>query len=370
MTRKGVKFEWTDRCEGSQTLKEKLTSAPVLTWPEGNEGFEVYRDASYQGLGCVLMQHKRVVAYASRQLKKHELNYPTHDLELAAIIFALKTWRHYLYGATCQIFTDHKSLKYLFTQKDLNLRQRRWMELLKDYDYTIDYHPGKANVVADALSRKSIGSLAMQTIQLPLMVELRKLGVELEMHASGALFTSFQLRPILVDQILEAQLEDPYLVSMRKKVEEGEQSDFAIRDDGALVIGSRLCLPTVEELKRQVLEEAHCSAYAMHLGSTKMYRTLKEYYWWSGIKREVVEYVSKCFICQQVKAERQKPSGLLQPLPIPEWKWEHITMDFVFKLPPTVQRNDGIWVAVDRLTKSAHFLPIREKFSPHKLAEL
>ena len=119
LTRKGVKFKWADRCEGSfQTLKEMLTSAPVLTLPKGNEGFEVYSDASCQGLGCVLMQHKRVVAYASRQLKKHELNYPTHDLELAAVIFSLKTWRHHLYGATCQIFTDHKSLKYLFTQKE------------------------------------------------------------------------------------------------------------------------------------------------------------------------------------------------------------------------------------------------------------
>ena len=119
------------------------------------------------------MQHKRVVVYAYRQLKKHELNYPTHDLKLAAVIFALKTWRHYYYGATFQIFTDHKSLKYLFTKKELNLRQRRWMELLKDYDCAIDYHLGKANVVADALSRKSTGSLAyMQTIQLLLMVEL------------------------------------------------------------------------------------------------------------------------------------------------------------------------------------------------------
>ena len=372
LTRKGVKFEWTDKCEESfQTLKEKLTSAPVLTLPEGNEGFEVHSDASYQGLGCVLMQHKRVVAYTSRQLKKHELNYPTHDLELAAVIFTLKTWRHYLYEATCQIFTDHKSLKYLFTQKELNLRQRRWMELLKDYDCTINYHPGKANVVADALSRKFTGSLAyMQTIQLPLMVELRELGVELGMHVLGALFASFLLRPILVDQILEAQLEDPYLMSMRRKVEEGEQSDFAIRNDGALVIGSRLCVPAAEELKGQILGEAHSSAYAMHPGSTKMYRTLKEYYWWSGMKREVAEYVSKCLVCQQVKAERQKPSGLLQPLPIPEWKWEHITMDFIFKLPSTTQRHDGIWVVVDRLTKSAHFLPIREKFSPQRLAEL
>ena len=153
-------------------------------------------------------------------------------------------------------------------------------------------------------------------------------------------------------------------MSMRKKVEEGGQLDFTIRDDGALVIGSRLCVPTTEELKRKILEKAHSSAYAMHLRSTKMYRTLKEYYWWSGMKREVAEYVSKCFICQQVKAERQKPSGFLQPLPIPEWKWERITMDFVFKLPPTVQRHDGIWVVVDRYTKSAHFLPIREKFSP------
>ena len=141
---------------------------------------------------------------------------------------------------------------------------------------------------------------------------------------------------MLVDCILWAQLEDPYLMSMRKKVEEREQSDFSIRDNGALVIGYRLYVPATGQLKRKILEEAHSSTYAMHPGSTKMYRTLKEYYWWSGMKREVVEYVSKCFICQQVKAERQKPSGLLQPLPIPDWKWERITMDFVFKLPPTV----------------------------------
>ena len=136
------------------------------------------------------------------------------------------------------------------------------------------------------------------------------------------------------------------------------------------MIGSRLYVLATEELKRQILEEAHISSYVMHPGSTKMYRTLKEYYWWLGMKREVAEYVSKCFICQHVKTERQKPYGLLQPLPIPEWKWERITMDFVFKLPPTFQRHDGIWVVVDRLTKSAHFLPIHEKFSPQKLAEL
>ena len=112
----------------------------------------IYSDASRKGLGCVLMQHGKVVAYASRQLKNYEQNYPTHDLELAAVVFALKIWRHYLYGERCEIYTDHKSLKYIYTQKELNLRQRRWLELIKDYDYSINYHAGKANVVADALS--------------------------------------------------------------------------------------------------------------------------------------------------------------------------------------------------------------------------
>jgi hypothetical protein len=161
LTQKGVKFEWSEECEQSfQELKRRLVSAPILTIPDGSGGFIIYSDASKKGLGCVLMQHGRVVAYASRQLKPYEQNYPTHDMELAAVVFALKIWRHYLYGVQCEIFTDHKSLKYIFTQKELNMRQRRWLELIKDYDLTIKYHPGKANVVADALSRKSTGNLA------------------------------------------------------------------------------------------------------------------------------------------------------------------------------------------------------------------
>ena len=132
-----------------------MTSAPVLVVPSGIEGFVVYIDTSKQGLGAVLMQHESVVAYASRQLKKHEVNYPTHDLELAAVVFTLKLWRHYLYGVRFKIFTDHQSLKYIFTQRDLNLRQRRWLEFVKDYDFELSYHPGKVNIVADALSRCS-----------------------------------------------------------------------------------------------------------------------------------------------------------------------------------------------------------------------
>ena len=155
LTRKNIPFIWTKDCEQSfQELQRRLTSAPVLVLPSGSGNFVVCTDASAQGLGAVLMQNGKVVAYASRQLRPHEENYPTHDLELAAVVFALKLWRHYLYGETFEIFTDHQSLKYIFTQKDLNLRQRRWIEYLKDYDFTLQYHPGKVNVVADALSRK------------------------------------------------------------------------------------------------------------------------------------------------------------------------------------------------------------------------
>nr|GEX58972.1 putative reverse transcriptase domain-containing protein [Tanacetum cinerariifolium] len=156
LMRKGEKFVWNEEREKSfEELKQRLVSAPVLTLPSGSGGFQIYSDASKKGLGCVLMQHGKVIAYASRQLKPYEVNYPTHDLELAAIVFALKIWRHYLYGESCDFFTDHKSLKYIFTQRELNMRQRCWLELLKDYDTNIQYHPGKANVVADALSRKS-----------------------------------------------------------------------------------------------------------------------------------------------------------------------------------------------------------------------
>ncbi|GJZ49352.1 putative reverse transcriptase domain-containing protein [Tanacetum coccineum] len=155
LTQKKVKFEWGDKQETAfQLLKQKLCSAPILALPEGSEDFIVYCDASIKGLGAVLMQREKVIAYASRQLKIHEKNYTTHDLELGEVVFSLKLWRHYLYGTKCTVFTDHKILQHILNQKELNMRQRRWLELLSDYDCDICYHPRKANVVVDALSRK------------------------------------------------------------------------------------------------------------------------------------------------------------------------------------------------------------------------
>ena len=175
-------FKWTEKCEQAfSKLKEALVSAPILRVPEGNENLVVYTDASGLGLGAVLMQQGHVIAYASRQLKPHETRYATHDLELAAVVYALKLWRHYLLGAKFQLFTDHKALKYFFSQKDLNMRQHRWVEFLADYDLEILYTPGKANLVADALSRQH-AKLAM------LMIEEYKdlsLLTELEIEAEG-----------------------------------------------------------------------------------------------------------------------------------------------------------------------------------------
>ena len=317
----------------------------------------IFSDASLNGLGCVLMQEGKVVAYASRQLKPRERNYPMHDLELAAIVFALKIWRHYLYGEKCFIYTDHKSLKYLPSQRELNLRQRRWMELIKDYDFVIDYHPGKANVVADALSRKSIRTL-------------RALNAHLSLYDNGTVVAELIARPSLLNRVLEAQKKDEKIVATINQIGNDKETEFTVKENRVLYYKDRVCVPDCNDLRKSILEEAHSGSFAIHSGSTKMYQDLKISFWWSGMKRDVSEFVTKCLVCQRVKAEHQVPLGLLQPIRIPEWKWDRITMDFVVGLPLTGRRHDSVWVVVDQLTKSAHFLPVRTDYSLDKLAEL
>ncbi|GKB97887.1 putative reverse transcriptase domain-containing protein [Tanacetum coccineum] len=279
-------------------LKQKLCEAPILALPEGNNDFVIYYDASLQGLGAVLMQREKVIAYASRQLKPHEENYTTHDLELGAVVFTLKIWRHYLYGTKCTVFTDHKSLQHILDQKELNMRQRRWFV---NYDCEIRYHPRKENVVADSLSRK-------ERIKLP-----RVRALVMTLHSK------------LPSEILKAQTE-------------------AFKE---------------ENIKAENLR-----------GMDKAFEDLKKLYWWPNMKAIIAEYVSKCLTCSRVKAECQKPSGLLIQLKIPTWKWERITMDFVTKLPKTSSGHDTIWVIVDRLTKLAHFIPTKATDSMETLTRL
>ncbi|XP_019256308.1 PREDICTED: uncharacterized protein LOC109234697 [Nicotiana attenuata] len=237
LTQKATKFQWTEACEQSfQELKNRLTLAPVLAFLEGPDDYVMNCDASAVELGCVLMQHGKVIAYTSRQLRKHERNYPTHDLELAAVVHALKIQRHYLYGVHVDIFTDHKSLCSRATRQD---------------------------------------------------------------YVRGTLFV-----------------------------------------------------------------------YSIHPGSTKMYHAIKEVYWWNDMKKNIVEYVAQCPSCQQVKIEHQKPGGLMLTMEIQTWKWKAINMDFITGLPRSHRKFDSIWMIVDRLMKSAHFLPVRSTYTAEDYAKL
>ncbi|GJS63738.1 putative reverse transcriptase domain-containing protein [Tanacetum coccineum] len=353
LTQKKVAFEWGDKQEAAfQTLGNKLCSAPILALPQGAENFIVYCDASHKGLGAVLMQNEKVIAYASRQLKIHEKNYTTHDLELGVVVFALKIWRHYLYGTKCMVFIDHKSLQHILDQKELNMRQRHWLELLSDYDCEIRYHPGKANVVADALSRKErIKPLRVRALVMTISLDLPK-------------------------QILNAQTEAQKPENLKNEDVGGmirrdiTKEKLEPRADGTLCLNGRSWLPCYGDLRTVIMHESHKSKYSIHPGSDKMYQDMKKLYWWPNMKADIATYVSKCLTCARVKAEHQRPSGLLVQPEIPQWKWDNITMDFIIKLPKSSQGYDTIWVIVDRHTKSAIFILVRKTNPMEKLQRM
>ncbi|GJU79884.1 putative reverse transcriptase domain-containing protein [Tanacetum coccineum] len=346
LTQKNKPYVWGDDKEESfQTLKLKLRSAPTLSLPEGSEDFVVYCDVSLKGFGAILMQREKVIAYASRQLRNNEENHTTHDLELGAVVFALRLWIHYLYDTKCTVYTDHKSLQYILDQKELNMRQRRWIELLSDYDCVIRYHPGRANVVADALSMKDKESIRVRALVVTV-------------HNN------------LPEQIRNAQVEACKEENIGAEGFRGEGEPFEVRSDGTKCLKGRVWLPLFGGLRGLIMLESHKSKYSIHPGSDKMYHDLRKLYWWPNMKADIATYVSKCLTCAKVKAEHQKPSGLLQQPEIPVWKWERITMDFITKLPRTPSGYDSIWVIVDRLTKSAHFIPMNEKYKMEKLTRL
>ncbi|WMV58293.1 hypothetical protein MTR67_051678 [Solanum verrucosum] len=285
----------------------------------GTNDSVVYYDASRIGLGCVLMQNGKVIVCASRQLKILEKNNPTHELKLAMVVFTLKIWRHYLYGVHVDVFTDHNSLQYVFNKMDINLRQRRWLELLKDYDMSVLYHPGKENVVANALSWQCLDST---------LVELK----EMVLRKSDETFS--------------------------------EGGDDVLRYQGPL------CVPNVDDLRDQIFSDAHSSRYSIHLGATKMYCDLREIYWWNGMKKDIAEFVVKCPNFQQVKVEHNKPEDFSEDISIPTWKWEEFKKYFIVGLPLTWLQFDSIWIIVDQLTKPAHFIPAKLSCTMEDYAKL
>ncbi|GKB21225.1 putative reverse transcriptase domain-containing protein [Tanacetum coccineum] len=317
-----------------QTLKDKLCNAPVLDLLDGLEDFVVYCDASVLGLGCVLMQRGKVIAYVSRQLKIHEKNYTTHDLELGTVVFTLNIWRHYLYGTKSVIYTDHKILQHIFSQKELKMQQRRWIELFSDYDCEIRYHP----------SQKELKMQQRRWIEL-----FSDYDCEIRYHPGKA-------NSSIKDMILAAQKEArDESAGLHKCLDEMIEH----RNDGALYYLDRIWVPLKGDVRTLIMDEAHKSKYSVHPGADKMYYDLRDRYWWPEMKKDIAVYVSRCLTCLKVKAEPQRSSGLLQQHEIPEGKWEGIEMDFVTKLPRTSSGHDTIWVIMDQLTKSAHFLPMR-----------
>jgi hypothetical protein len=268
--------------------------------PDMEKLFSIYCDASGQGLGCVLLQDGHVVVYASRQLRKHEAYYLTHDLELVAVVHALKIWRHYLMGKICELYTDHKSLKYIFTQFNLNLRQRRCLELIKDYDLRINYHPKKANVVADALSQRShVSQLVVDSMPFELCEGFDKLNFRIIVNTEAMLM---EVGSSLLQEIQRGQLEDKKIQEIKCNIKEEKSSGFLEDDEGVLWYKGRICVSNVKKLKEKILREAHESAYSIHPGGNKMYHDLKATYWWYGMKRDVAEYVALCDTSQRVKA--------------------------------------------------------------------
>ncbi|GJZ87481.1 putative reverse transcriptase domain-containing protein [Tanacetum coccineum] len=289
--------------------------APILALPERSKDFVVYCDALHKGLGVVLMQREKVIAYASRQPKIHEKNYITHDLELGSVVFTLNIWGYYLYRTRCTVFTDLKSLQHILDLKELNMRQSRWLELLSDYNYNIRYHPGKANVVADALSQKEqIETLRVRALVMTIGLDFPK-------------------------RILEAQIEAQKLENLVNEDVGGMIRKDILKErlepctDGTLCLHGRSWLPCYRDLRSIVMHESHKSKYSIHPGSKKMYQDVKKLYWWPNMKANIATYVSKCLTCARVKAEHQRPSVLLVQPAIPEWKWDNIMMDFITKLP-------------------------------------
>ncbi|GJU38344.1 putative reverse transcriptase domain-containing protein [Tanacetum coccineum] len=296
LTQKGIKFDWGEKEENAfQLIKQKLCSAPILALPEGSEDFVVYCDASHKGLGAVLMQREKVIAYASRQLKIHEKNYTTHDLELGSVVFALKIWRHYLYGTRCTVFTDHKSLQHILDQKELNMRQRRWLELLSDYDCDIRYHPGKANVVDDALRRKErIEPLRVRALVMTIGLDLPKRILEAQIEA--------QKPENIVNEDVGGMI--------RRDI---PKERLEPRADGTLCLHSRSWIPCYGDLRSVIMTRSHKFKYSITFpvlkdSATKMW---KKIFWWPNMKADIRHVsVSKMLTCARVKVPIPNIKGI------------------------------------------------------------
>jgi len=339
LTKKGVVFHWGEAHEESfDTLKDKLTHAPLLQLPNFGKTFELECDASGLGIGGVLMQDGKPVAYFSEKLHGPVLNYSTYDKELYALVRSLETWRHYLWPKEFVIHSDHESLKYLRSQSNLNRRHAKWVEFIESFPYIIKHKKGKDNVIADALSRRY------------------------------TLLSQLDCRIFGLQSIKEQYALDPDFKDVLLNCREGRTWNKFMISDGFLFRANRLCIP-VGSVRLLLLQEAHGGGLMGHFGAKKTEEVLSTHFFWPRMRRDVERYVARCATCQKAKS-RLNPHGLYMPLPVPSTPWADISMDFVLGLPRTKRGRDSIFVVVDRFSKMAHFIPCHKSDDAVHIADL
>jgi hypothetical protein len=358
LLKKESDFIWTPQHQlAFDQLKRTLTTTPILMVPNPRKPFTLETDASDFAVGAVLSQRDeqgnlRPIAFHSRKLNPAEINYDTREKELLAILDTLKKYRHLLIGPKVTVFTDHESLKYLSTQPNLTRRQARWSETMAEYDLDIIYRPGEANGVADSLSRRADFKVnALEVAQIP---------EEIKEQIRGALSDDKDFGPVF--QSLSSS-SPGRSTNQRYKIIDGLLF-FSIDDK------DRLCIPDLPDLKKTIMHDHHDSVISGHLGVDKTYELIHRFYYWPSMLTTIKKYVISCQTCQRVKPEQRKPAGPLQPLPIPQDRWEEISMDFITDLPVTPNGNDTIITVVDRLTKMAHFIPAKSPLPAKEVAKL
>ncbi|KAI9174135.1 hypothetical protein LWI28_012455 [Acer negundo] len=332
---KGVKFQWTTEAEeGFQQIKEKLTTAPILVLPDFSQPFELHSDASKVGIGAVLSQGGKPVAYFSEKLSGSRVRYSTYDIEFYAVVQVVKHWRHYLFHREFILYTDHDSLRHLHSQEKISSRHASWSAYLQQFTFVLKHKAGVTNRVADALSRR-VNLLSTMVVQVP-----------------G--FNSFR----------ELYDSDPHFSEIMVAVREKKNSEFVLVD-GFLFRGNQLCIPECS-LRLQIITEIHGEG---HVGRDRTLQLVKASYFWPTIRKEVERYVERCRICQVSKGKATN-AGLYRPLPIPTQPWTDLSMDFVLGLPRTQRGCDSIYVVVDRFSKMVHFILCKKTTDAVKVAQL
>jgi hypothetical protein len=354
-------FNWSQsQQQAFGELKKALVEAPILIHPDPQIPYVITCDASGFATGAVLQQDQgkglQPIAFISHKMLPAETRYAVHEQELLAVVQALKAWRHYVHGSKFTVVTDHRSLQYIRTQPHLSARQARWLECLSEFDFEIIYRAGKDNHVADALSRRRDHQVDLDSSQVINNIEQ----VDIEVNNE------------IIDDIKVAYANDATCRKLIQQFGDNQQHDTTLTlvDDIICKNINRVYIPNDDDIKKRLLSECHNIPLAAHCGISKMYERLKRRWYWPKMKRDVEVYCNSCLQCQQNKISTQQPMGLLQPLPIPERRWQQVTMDLIVKLPKTKKGNDSIAVFVDKLTKMVHYVATIEQINAPRLAKL